>query len=181
MEPNLVSVTVPWARRGLLGGRSEAGVKVNIVQSIQDEVTRKMSLTGKLTMHRSQTSEGSSSQVEEGGGCSKARWGSRCRCHRQKRSEYHQDLPSPRRHLRLVSFSLRLTMAMEQQRSIPPGPRQNRVLDIHPLRVGVDNIELSQRPEQEFQPHSVLISKTVVQKKYSIKMKSVPQCGERPC
>jgi hypothetical protein len=39
MGPNLVLVTVPWVRRGLLGGRSEAGVEVNTVQSIQDKVT----------------------------------------------------------------------------------------------------------------------------------------------
>jgi hypothetical protein len=66
MGPNLISVTVPQARRGLLGGRSEAGIEVNIVQSIQDEITRKRSSTRKLTMHRDQTSEESSSQVEEG-------------------------------------------------------------------------------------------------------------------
>jgi hypothetical protein len=38
MGPNLVLVTVPRARRGLLGGRSEAGIEVNIVQSSQDKV-----------------------------------------------------------------------------------------------------------------------------------------------
>jgi hypothetical protein len=121
--PNLISVAVPRARRGLLGGRSEAGIEVNIVQSIQDEITRKRSSTRKLTMHRDQTLEESSSQVEEGGGCSKVRQGSRCRHHHQKRSECHQDLLNPRRHQRLVSSSSMLTMAMEQQRSIPPGPQ----------------------------------------------------------
>jgi hypothetical protein len=84
MGPNLVLVTVPRARRGLLGGRSEVGVEVNIAQSIQDEVTRNMRSTGKLTMHRLQTSEGSSSQVEEGDGCSKAWQVLRCRRHRHK-------------------------------------------------------------------------------------------------
>jgi hypothetical protein len=34
MGPNLVPVMIPRARRGLLGGRSEAGVEVNTVQSI---------------------------------------------------------------------------------------------------------------------------------------------------
>jgi hypothetical protein len=92
MGPNLISVTVPRARRGLLGGRSEVGVEVDIIKSIQDEITRKKSSTQKLTMHRDQTSEESSSQVEEGGDCSKARQGSRCRHHRQKRSECRQDL-----------------------------------------------------------------------------------------
>jgi hypothetical protein len=31
MRPDLVSVVVPRARRGLLGGRSETDVEVNIV------------------------------------------------------------------------------------------------------------------------------------------------------
>jgi hypothetical protein len=39
MGPNLISVMVPRTRLGLLGARSEAGIKVNIVQSIQDEIT----------------------------------------------------------------------------------------------------------------------------------------------
>jgi hypothetical protein len=39
MRPNLVLVAVSRARRGLLGGRSEASVEVNIVQPIRNEVT----------------------------------------------------------------------------------------------------------------------------------------------
>jgi hypothetical protein len=39
MGPNLVLVAVSRARRGLLGGRSEASVKVNAVQPIRNEVT----------------------------------------------------------------------------------------------------------------------------------------------
>jgi hypothetical protein len=39
MGPNLVSVAVSRARRGLLGGRSEASVEVNTVQPIRNEVT----------------------------------------------------------------------------------------------------------------------------------------------
>jgi hypothetical protein len=31
MRPNMVSVMVPWASRGLFGGRSETEVEVNIV------------------------------------------------------------------------------------------------------------------------------------------------------
>jgi hypothetical protein len=37
--PDLIPVMVSRARRGLLGGRSAAGVGVKIVQSIQDEIT----------------------------------------------------------------------------------------------------------------------------------------------
>jgi hypothetical protein len=39
MGLNLVLVTVSRARRGLLGGRSEASVEVNTVQPIRNEVT----------------------------------------------------------------------------------------------------------------------------------------------
>jgi hypothetical protein len=39
MGPNLVLVAVSRARRGLLGGRSEASVKVNTVQPIRNEIT----------------------------------------------------------------------------------------------------------------------------------------------
>jgi hypothetical protein len=44
MGPNLILVMISRARRGLLGGRSEASVEVNTVQPIQNEFTGYMKI-----------------------------------------------------------------------------------------------------------------------------------------
>jgi hypothetical protein len=38
MGSNLISITITLARQSLLGGRSKAGVEVNTMQSVQDEI-----------------------------------------------------------------------------------------------------------------------------------------------
>jgi hypothetical protein len=113
---------ITLARRSLLGGRSEAGVKVNTTQSNQLEVIQERSSIKKLMMRRGQTSKESYSQLEEEGGCLEVRQESLCHHRHQKRSGYRQDLLNLRRCQYPQPFSSLPVhaMAMEQQKSILP-------------------------------------------------------------